>query len=158
MSRQTYILKLEFPRARIILRVLCSHCSVVLQHSTAQLLLWLDNPFLHWAWACAVVSVHASRVGVVDKPQAYWTENAWFIKLFSAIQSVWKPFFHQYLPIGCAYSKHRCLELEIWRFLYQRRQLITMIDRQTNCFTPCACARGNYRNYKINREKVSGPW
>ena len=27
-----------------------------------------------------------------------------------------------YLPIGCAYSTHRCLELEIWRFSCRRRQ------------------------------------
>ena len=30
--------------------------------------------------------------------------------------------FHQYLPIHCDYNMHRCLELKIWWFSYQRRR------------------------------------
>ena len=45
-----------------------------------------DDLFLCWAWACAVASAHASGVGVVDKPQVCWTENAWFLALVSYFQ------------------------------------------------------------------------
>ena len=37
-------------------------------------------------------------------------------KPFWEIRSSYKPVFHRYLPMGCAYSTHRRLELEIWRF------------------------------------------
>ena len=40
-------------------------------------------------------------------------------KPFWAIRSTYKPVFHQYLPIGCSYSSHRCLECEIWWFSYR---------------------------------------
>ena len=43
-------------------------------------------------------------------------------KPYWEIRSAYKPFFHRYLPIGCAYSAHRRLELEIRRFSCRRRQ------------------------------------
>ena len=69
-----------------------------------------------------------------------------------AIWNVQKPKFQRYLPIRCAYSTHRCLELEIWRF-----PTTTTTDGQTDCFTPCAYARGNNHNnddrriYRLDR-------
>ena len=67
-------------------------------------------------------------------------------KPFWAIRSVYKPVFHQYLPIGCAYSTHRLLELEIWRFSCRWQQ-----QRQTD--KPIALllahARGVIINYTI---------
>ena len=41
----------------------------------------LDDPFLHWPLACTDTSPHASRVGVVSKPQACITENPRFLAL-----------------------------------------------------------------------------
>ena len=35
---------------------------------------------------------------------------------------MYKPVFHRYLLIGRAYSSHRRLEREIWRFLCRQRQ------------------------------------
>ena len=60
-------------------------------------------------------------------------------KPFWAIWSPYKPVFHRYLPIGCAYSTHRRLELEIWRFSCRRQQ-----RRQTDKLIalPLAHARG----------------
>ena len=43
-------------------------------------------------------------------------------ELCSAFWSVQKPVFHQYLAIRCAYSNHRCLKVEIWRFLCPQQQ------------------------------------
>ena len=65
-------------------------------------------------------------------------------KPFWAIRSSYKPVFHRYLPIGCAYSTHRHLELEIWRYLCRRWK---QRQRQTDkpiVFTPYTCAWGNY--------------
>ena len=42
-------------------------------------------------------------------------------KPFWAIRSPYKPVFHRYLSIGCAYSAHRRRELEIWRFSCRRQ-------------------------------------
>ena len=49
-------------------RALCSHCSVVLHCRAVYDLTTLSNTELKHARAIA--STHASRVGVVDKPQA----------------------------------------------------------------------------------------
>ena len=53
----------------------------------------------------------------------------------SVIRSAQKPVFHQYLPIRGSYSMRRCLELEIYDDDKQ--------TDKTDCFTPCAWARGN---------------
>ena len=64
-------------------------------------------------------------------------------KLFREIRSAYKPFFHRYLPIGCAYSTHRRLELEIWRFSCRRRQ------RQQQTYKPIALPLAHARGVKI---------
>ena len=60
-------------------------------------------------------------------------------KPFWAIRSPYKPVFHRYLPIGCAYSTYRRIEHEIWRFSCRRRR-----QRQTDkrIALPLAHARG----------------
>ena len=62
-------------------------------------------------------------------------------KPFWAIQSPYKPVFHRYLSICCAYSPHKRLELEIWRFSCRRRR---RQQRQTNkpIALPLAHAQG----------------
>ena len=103
---------------------------------------WLGDPYLHRGRACAVKSSqHMEWVQPVTtdmlngKCTIYSTSEP-----CSAIWSVQKPVFHQYLPIRGSYSMHRCLELEIWRFSWQRRQTTD----KTDCFTPCTCTQGNY--------------
>ena len=53
------------------------------------------------------------------------------------IQSTFKPDFHWFWLIGYDYELLRCLDVEIWRFLWWRRQ---QTDRLLH---PCACAQGN---------------
>ena len=52
-------------------------------------------------------------------------------KPFWEIPSAYKQFFHRYLPIGCAYSTHRRLELEIWRFSCRRQQQLELYRAHT---------------------------
>ena len=54
-------------------------------------------------------------------------------------RSILKPVFRRFRPIHCAYVSLRCLHLEIWRFLCRQ----TTTADKTDCFTPCACVRGN---------------
>ena len=44
----------------------------------------------------------------------------------------------------CAYELLRCLDVQIWQFLCERRP---MTDK-TDYFTPCTCARG-YKLYLL---------
>ena len=57
--------------------------------------------------------------------------------LCQTISSILKPVFCQIRRIYCAYKSLRCLDLKIWRFSCWWQ----MTDK-TDCFTPCACARG----------------
>ena len=65
----------------------------------------------------------------------------------SAIRSTQRPVFRRYLPICGRYSTHRCLKLEIWRFSWRQQQRQT---DKTDCFTPCACARGNKEKGRVS--------
>ena len=71
----------------------------------------------------------AYGVGAAGKQQACWMENARFVAC-SAIWSAQKSVFCRYLPIRGSYSTHRCLELKIWLFSWQRQT-----DSQTKLIT-----------------------
>ena len=73
-------------------------------------------------------------------------------KPFWAIRSTYKPVFHQYLPICCAYNAHKCLEREIWRSLCRRQQ------RQIYKLTalPLAHARGVKRRTRYPSLTTAG--
>ena len=53
------------------------------------------------------------------------------------IRSIVKPVFHQFRQVHCAFELLRYLYLAIGQFLWQQTD-------KTDCFTPCACAWGNY--------------
>ena len=65
-------------------------------------------------------------------------------KPFWEMWSPYKPVFHRYLPIGCAYSTYRSLELEIWRFSCRQR-------RRRQMTLPLAHARG-VTNSSVSKE------
>ena len=83
---------------------------------------------------------------------------------WQTIQSTFKPVYCWFRLIGYAYKLLRCLDLEIWQFLWWQQ---TETDRQTNYFTPVhACgvniAQGSCRDgiYNTRRTLVlvlSGP-
>ena len=95
------------------------------------------RPFQHWAQACAVTSaVYASLVVVVDKPQAYWTENTWFIALVSHSNYA-ETSFSPISTDSLCLRMHKCLQLKIWRFSCQQQQ---QMDK------PIALSARGYRN------------
>ena len=51
-----------------------------------------------------------------------------------SIVSILEPVFHQLRQIHCTFNSLRCLDVEIWRFLWWHRKQQT--DRQTDYFTP----------------------
>ena len=82
-------------------------------------------------------------------------ENIRFVELMSHVSQLeahTNQFFRQYLPIYGSYSMHRCLEHEIWWFLWRN-------DRQqtdkTNYFTPCACTWSNNIMFTIPNTLVT---
>ena len=66
-------------------------------------------------------------------------------KPFWEIRSTYEPVFHRYLPIGHAYSMHRCLEREIWRFSCRQRR-----QRQRQTDKPIALPLAHACGVKIN--------
>ena len=102
---------------------------------------WWPLPASRSSMCSRVMSALWHMVAAIGKPQACWTESTWFAVLVSHVQQleVHKSKFLTdiYLPTCDSYSTYRCLELEIWRFLWWQK------TDKTDCFTPCACAQGN---------------
>ena len=101
---------------------------------------WRSLPTLRSSMRSRATSAHG--VGAVGKPQTCWTENARFVALVSHVQQ---------------FEAHRNqFFTDIYGFVVvsvrtdaenSRPGDFRDDDRQTtdnNCFTPCACARGNY--------------
>jgi hypothetical protein len=105
----------------------------------------VDNLYLHSILGCT----HEQKAhgGAVDR---CGQQNTGFVTPYPTIRSIMKQVFRRFRQIGCAYVLHRCLDLEIWRFLCWRQtdrqtdiQAYRQTDGQTDCFIPCcACARG----------------
>ena len=83
-------------------------------------------------WLIGVVNIKRSICARGDPDRCRW---------FEASQASFLMYLTQW-QFDRTYNFLRCLHLEIWRFsCWQRRR---QTDVQTDCFTPCACARGNY--------------
>ena len=84
-------------------------------------------------------------MGAVSKPQACYTENARFVVLVSHVQQ-----FETYRKFSLISTDLLCLQhaqmprsRDLVIFILTTT-MMTTTDIQTDYFTPCACAQGNY--------------
>ena len=71
------------------------------------------------------MGMHNALMGTIDKRGYGIQQKGTIYDARGPYPSIWrtlKPVFCRIRLIRCAYESHRCLHLEIWRFLCSRRQ------------------------------------
>ena len=138
----------HIPRKHCAHKVACFNLAtytVLLYMSSVDRKLWLNDPYLYRAWACAVMMHNwLTWVGVVDRRD--WSKGATCsaYEPYQVIRSEHSSLFFTICDIlTVVAARSYGYILRSGNFLWT-----TITDEQTNHFTPCACTWGN-KNYEL---------
>ena len=106
----------------------------------------LDDPYLCWVWACMIEAVH----GITGCDQKVLLIETWFtalVAIFKHPEGKIRYSFPHSRHYNTTWISLWLLDIQIWRFLWW--QTSKQMDK-TDCFTPCACVRDNWPEWKDN--------